>query len=433
VWRVGMCMSIALSSLAGWAAVLRADTILLHNGDRIEGRIIGGTANYVHIRRSNEVGGSYVDIVDRVNIASIQRDPPQAASRPTNRLPKSGTHAGMPDEEGASASRPAADSAAVAAPAELPPDIQRALIVAIAKWRAEDYVNAGNELSRLINSADAGQREAMSAMTLATTAKTLAELAADAHMRAAIATRRGSAIRLPYVTEYEKPSLLPMLEAAYEAALVDRSDKVEVKFETAAGARSERSEPQLAREQFAPAVRPAMASARPWYEAYAQTRPAAEGDRDDKVYAVVDWLDRPEEFDGSPRQARALAPHVHLASSLLNERIRLDPALRRNADLKQRLMAERHRLNRLSKTLAARMQKPAVRTPTPEQVEAAEQARREQYRAWMEQQQKEMAERIAEAQENAKKWQEEQEKAKQKSWFDWLKPAPKDAAGSSQP
>lgn len=441
MYRIAWCMIIVAGMLAGSHALeLRADVVVLHDGSYIEGEVIGGTANQVYLRRASNSGGTHVEVIDRAAVAWIDRreDPP--ATRPVESVPDAPSDS---SQKAVSLSRMAPPASRPSEPPEeiLSPETHRAVIMAIAKWRAEDFVNAGMDLSRLINSSGPDQRAAMSTIIQANTGKSLAELAADAHFRAALANRRGPAIRLAYITEYEKPALIPKLVAAYEAALIDRGDSGETvgrqrdsqlisRLGSDGQSRPDRSPAPSASETAASvaAAKTETRATRPWYEAYAQTRPAPivdavkADDQEEESFAVVDWWERPNEFEGSVSQARDLAPRVHRAINLLNERVRLDSALRRDAELKRQLMTDRQRLTTLSKTLAAYSGKPPIKSSLAEEARAAEEARREQYEEWRKQQQEEQAERLAEAQEAARKWREEQEAKKKFSLFDWLKP-----------
>lgn len=440
MYRIAWCMIVVAGMLAGSHALeLRADVVVLHDGSYIEAEVIGGTANQVCLRRAKESGGTHLEVVDRAAIAWIDRREDSPATRPAESVPDAPSDS---SRMAASPSRTAAASRPAEPPEEvLSPETHRAVIMAIAKWRAEDFVNAGMDLSRLINSSGPDQRAAMSAIIQANTGKSLAQLTADAHFRAALANSRGPAIRLAYITEYEKPALIPKLAAAYETALIDRGDSKKTvgrqrdsrlisRFARGGQSRPDRARAPSASEATASETAPdsGTATARPWYEAYTETRPAPiveavnADDQAEESFAVADWWERPGEFEGSVSQARDLAPRVHRAISLLNERIRLDPAPRRDVELKRQLMTDRQRLTTLSKTLAAYSGKPPIKSSLAEEARAAEQARREQYAEWLKKRKEEQAERLAEAQEAAKKWREEQEAQKKFFLFDWLRP-----------
>lgn len=394
---------------------LLADTVLLRTGETVEGRILGGTGNTVHIRRTGSLG---VEVIDRANILRIHRGERTSPAE----SPIGGESAAEPSAPAVTPnSSPDDGQSAATRPADLAPQTIRELVIAIAKWRSEDFAGAGMDLARLINSADARQRQAMSLLVEEFTRRSLAELAADAHLRAALAARRGPAIRLSYVTEYEKPVLIRRLAELYEVALRDRGKE---------STHLDQSPPMPAGDELGrSANRSDSPATRPWY---ASSRPAAsQPESRSPVYssasgifqtsfAPIDWLERPEGFDGSARQAENLAPRVHHAISLLNERIRLDPGLRRNAALKRRLLQDRSRLLTLSKALSEWDDRSKAPPPDPAAVQA-EQARREYYQQQMLALQKEEMKRIQEAREAARKWQEEQEAAG-RGWFDWLKP-----------
>lgn len=411
-------------------AVLPADTVVLHNGKRLEGRIVGGTANQLHLRQLTDSGQSAVTTIDREHIAQIERSPRPAQSRP----------AGVPGQDGADASAPAFGPAeptvatASAPSVELTAEQKRALIILVAKLRAEDFAGAAVDVSRLINSAETDDLEALSAESMQLSRKPLADLAAEIHFRAAIASRKGPGLRLPYVTEYEKPALIPMLIRAYEATLASADDELKVEFEAPAPP-----------AETAQVVRPIRAATpkesdpggpRPWYEAYAQSRPAAAANEPDADGAstILEWIERPTAFEGSAAEAKALHARAYQALSLLNERIRLDSALRRNADLRRRLLTEKQQLTALAKALDEKLDKPKRKTPPDPKAIAAEQARREEYAKRLQEAQEAEQKRMAEAREAARKWVEETQKPKKAfSLFDWLKPAEQNQPAQPEP
>lgn len=399
-------------------AMLVADAVVLHNGKRLEGRIVGGTANQLHFQQLTQGRQSRVIAIDRAHIALIERDPPVPQSQPAAKPPPE---------------RPAVTTAPdpTAGPTA---EQRRAIIIMIAKARAEDFAGAGIDASRLINSTGPEQLAALSDETARLAHKPLADLAAEIHFRAAIASRKGPGLRLPYVTDYEKSALIPMLVRAYEATLQSAEDDLKVEFE----ARPEPTERPPVRAPAPAATRPAASSPgepRPWYEAYAQSRPAEAAEPEtDGASTILEWIDRPTAFEGSPAEAKALHARTYQAISLLNERIRLDPVLRRNADLRKRVLAEKQRLVVLAKELDDRLTKP-TRKPTPDpKALAAEQARREEYAKRLQEAQNAERKRAAEAQEAARKWVEQNEKPQKPfSLFDWLKPAEQNQPAPSQP
>ncbi len=69
--------------------------------------------------------------------------------------------------------------------------------------------------------------------------------------------------------------------------------------------------------------------------------------------AAIDWLDRPEEYDGTPAEAEALINHIQYTTSLLGERIRLDRKVQNDPALKTSLIQERERLGLLLRAAKA--------------------------------------------------------------------------------
>lgn len=319
--------------LLGATSGLRADVVVLHNGDRIVGEIVAETDKEIHVRRSAYRNvGRYVDVIERFRIARVERDdnpvatqPAEDAARAPEARPSAGSSEGLTEPDAA---------------------MQRSLALAIARWQAEDFEGAGLDLSRLINSATAGQLEALSEDARQRAGRTLAELAADAHFRAAT-QRRGRAIRLSYVTEYEKPALIPKLIDAFDAALRAEVPPVGSDSDNVANREDRRA-------RRGSATRPAdeedheAATSRP--AEVPETQPAPQTE----VYRIVDWLGRPDEFNAPPRTAEALAGHIHYAASLLAERLRLDPDVRRDRTLRSDLARQRFRLLDLAKVASNR-------------------------------------------------------------------------------
>lgn len=319
---------------------------------------------------------------------------------------------------------------------------QRALAMAIAKWRGEDFREAGIDLVKLINMATPDRREAMSAWVQTLLGMSLAELAADVHWRAAMAARRRPGIRMGYVTDYEKPTLIARMTVAYEAALREKgqtglagridANAVAVPRHRAAASRANRAADVAGKGDGA--VRSGgKSTAHPWYEALpSASQPASQPaglDRPDTGadYAVIDWMGRPEQFNGSTTQAKWLVGRTAYALSILNERLRLEPEVNRSAELKRQLLLDKKRLAALSKMLSARIAHPNRFVVAPQAVEAKRAWKEEQRKNW-EEQQKAQAEEVRKAQEEARKWQAEQEKQAERKpgLFDWLKPKPAD-------
>jgi hypothetical protein len=413
---------------------MRADVVVLQNGDRIEGRIVGENADEIRIERWVAGGQStYTTTIDRLFIASVERSPARSASQPAETQPLRG--AAVP------ASAPA-DPSRFQPSSRLDAATQRALAGVVAKWRAEDFGAAGMDISRLINAARPDNREEMSAWTQAAIHMSLAEFAADTHYKAAVSGQRGAAIRLQYVTEYEKPVLTARLIEAYAAAIRDRGDNDSSETvphgpvpPVESGWTTRSPGAALSVDRSGAAARPRSSpTTQPWYAHLPppQSRPASApapaevSSAEQATFSVADWLDRAEQFDGTAAQARALAPRVYHAASLLNERMRLDPAFRKNLELKRKLLGEKQRLSALSRAVASRAgrvapkpapPKPAGDPETPEQ-QARREAARKQFQAEQDKRQQQMQDAI----EAAKGWQVQQpEQTRPFSLFNWLK------------
>jgi hypothetical protein len=68
---------------------------------------------------------------------------------------------------------------------------------------------------------------------------------------------------------------------------------------------------------------------------------------------VVDWLDRPEEYDGNRAEAEAMVKHVQYMMSLLSERSRLELPAQKDQALKASLAHENERLGLLLRAAKA--------------------------------------------------------------------------------
>src|SRR5690606_5343589 len=197
-----------------WVVPLRADTLVMIGGERIQGEIVGETPSDVSIRRTNKTGNiRFVQKIRRVNIASIERSATQPASVRSQDF---------------SSSRPA--EAERSTPAARIADKPAFLEGAILKYEKPDYYAAGLDLNLLIVNSTPGELQQFSATVTDRLNMSLAEMAASAHFNAAMERSRGRAVQLPPVTDYEKPVLIPMLEEAYERAL---QTQVETEPETA--------------------------------------------------------------------------------------------------------------------------------------------------------------------------------------------------------
>ncbi len=289
-----------------------ADTIVLRNGDRFEGRVESKLGSATRIRRMAPNGrGTFVETIDSSRIAVIQPNP----------LP-----AGWPGSSAAAQPAKAVQTRpASTQPGDLETDDRRALLLAMARFKSEEYAASGLELTKLINGAEEPVRAAMSSLCREQAGRTLGQLAAEAHLKAALAGQATQAIRLKYVTEYELPDLLPRLAEAYKASLEQE---------------------------------PGAASTAP--------APASQPEATPSPGTLARWMEQPGAYNGTSKAARALLAQAYYAHSLVSERLRLDPELRRDSALRARLVDDKGKLTRLARVLDARSRG----LPTPAEREA---------------------------------------------------------------
>lgn len=367
---------------------LHADTIVKRNGEHIQGQIVGETANDVSIRRKFKSGNIYfVDKISRADIARIERSATTAESpEPTDGVPPS---------------RPATGEPAVAA--DRIPDKPAFLEEALKKYEKPDYRAAGIDLSRLIISASPAELQSLSSTVQERLQMSLAQIAASAHFNAALEQARGRAVSLQYVTEYEKPELIPMLEDAYEKAVStpisaagddDDEGKADDQVQPRGGAGIRPRDGQGASRERGPRGSQLPGPAR---DAGGQgARPERNGAENEKepergevganeaganeatsrpAMSIRSWLDSPADFNGNRAESVAMEIQIYHARSLLSERMRLDPAVRTDVDLKAELARERAGLDKLLKAVKAR----AGGALTPREREAQEARIRNQW------------------------------------------------------
>jgi len=346
IWLALMLMTF------GWSGVLRADLIVLRNGSRIEGEVVGETPEEVQVRHlAAGTKVMYVQTIARYRIARIEKQP----------VPEPGLTATAPATRSAdspatlaAASPEAAPDARVSSPTTLPaagapglqpdpadvsmPERQAQLASAIAKWKGKNYTAAGTTLSRLINTSSPPQLALLSAAVKRELSMSLADLAAQVHFRAALNESKGPAIHLRYVTPYERPALVQLLTVAFEAAM-----QREV-CPTVGGSGSPARQAAAGGRDAPRALPPATVPA--------GTRPAA--GPADPSRTITHWLDRPKEFDADPPTAKAMLGHLYYTNSLLSERIRYDPAVRTDPSLRPALEQDKQRLAQLIEAVVAR-------------------------------------------------------------------------------
>jgi hypothetical protein len=359
----------------GCFQLARADTIVLRNGEHVEGQIMSETANDVSIRRAFKSGNiKYVDKISRADILRIER----AATQPADAAPAA------PPATQPSAAEPALPAGKIA-------DKPAFLDAAIKKFAKPDYNTAGMDLSRLIISSTPEELDRFSAAVQDKLGISLAELAATAHFQGTLDRAKGRAVQFPsYVTEYEKPALIPMIKDAYEKTIDaevsapggdDDKDKAErgehrdrPQAGTGTGARPTEGSGNSADTRRTRRTREDRRRSRNGSSTSrrgSRERDAEEGD-DEKEgkekegkedeheptsrpsMTIRGWMDKRAGFDGNRRESLALSVQIYHAKSLLAERIRLDPQLKTDVDLKAQLAVERGKLDALLKAVKAR-------------------------------------------------------------------------------
>jgi len=323
---------------------LLADTIILSNGERIQGTVVSETPTEVQVRRTFGTGKiQYVTPIKRSTIARIEKGGDEPAAEPPVSSPAS-----RPAEVGP---KPIADKPAF-------------LRSAIAKWQDGQFSAAGADLSRLINASTPAELGQFSKEVDKTVQMSLADLTADAHLSGGTDKRKSQPIRLTNITTYETPSLVVFLIQDYEAAL---KEEVTVKPAVRAAAAKDKSKPahsrRRAESQPAAAAAPRHGAAELAGPAVADAdaAPADTAAATGQGLTIANWIDRPTEFDADKLEAAALLGHLHYTNSLLAERIRLDPAVRKDRTLKTTLAGEQRRLTALTKAVGSHVTGVAAR------------------------------------------------------------------------
>ncbi|HSW45100.1 MAG TPA: hypothetical protein VLM89_05970 [Phycisphaerae bacterium] len=321
----------------GAALVAGGDVVILRNGDRVEGEIVSESPAEVQIKRTFRGGIKFTEKIERSRIARIEKGESDEASATASSVAENGPQ-----------SRPAASQPTVLTDA----DRKELLETALGRWEKQDYAAAGMALSRLINgtpSADLNQisRELEKRIELS-----LGDLAAEAHLQAAIVKARGQSVVLQYVTEYERPNLVPRLVQAYEAALAKPAG---ADLSTAHPAHSRgrsTAKPDPGRTGH-PAGRQAGGKQAGKEEVKLDETPPAEPASQPAV-TLAGLLDNPESFTGDREQIIAVGRHIRHVMSLLSARTRYDNEYRRNPELREELRKERERLTALQKALQSK-------------------------------------------------------------------------------
>ncbi|HOW70121.1 MAG TPA: hypothetical protein PKY77_05915 [Phycisphaerae bacterium] len=341
---------ILVAVLLGGGAWLSAETVILNNGDRIECEILHQSPADISIRRLSDDGRvRFVQTIARSSIHAIEPGAipeliPKAQSRPAEETDG-------PVDTRPAASRPAGAKVRTKVSTLAPADRQELLKLAIDQWRKQEYGSAGFNLSRLINNLNETDLAVISTQTEKALDMSLADLAAEAHFRAAIDVSRDRVSPLQYVTGYEKPYLIPRLVDAYEQALVEEVGVTGKALSTRSPKRTRRRE-----ESRVPETGPVTAS-QP-----ATTRPS----EPPSPRTVAAWLDRPEAFNLPRKEARPFARQVIFAAKLISEIARLDSETRANRNRLEELTRSRRKLYTLYRVAIAR----AGGALTPEEREA---------------------------------------------------------------
>lgn len=321
----------------------RVDTVVLKSGERIEGEVVSQTDTEISVRRAFGSGNiNYVTTYKRSEVAKIE--------------PGSAPAAGPALEMPPPSSQPQSESQPLAPIADKPAFLQATL----KKWRQGNAPAVGLELSRLIGAASPQELEDLSQQVKGELNLTLAELAADAHWKAATEKGKNHMIHLSYVTAYELPVLVPRIIREYEAAVREevkakppelRKGPVQVRDGARNGAALERSpasEPAAVRDAGAAG---ANGAEEPGTSAPAGDKAAEESN----ALTIAKWIEKPSEFEAPRAEAVAFLGHVQYTISLLVERARLDPALKSDKTLRSSVALKRMQLSQLMKAVSTKI------------------------------------------------------------------------------
>lgn len=369
-----MCFRLIVWSMVGlcWGQFLRADTIVLKSGEHIQGQIVGESPEDVSVRRSNKSGSiKYVEKIKRTEIARVERGTEQ------------------PADSGAGAAEAAATQPAeVPLPSQKIADKPAFLETAIKKYQKPDYYAAGIDLARLINTSTSSELQSLSKQVEKTLEMSLAELAAQTHFKAAIERSRGRAVKFDYITEYEKQFLIPLIDEEYKKTIAEDIAVAEENEGKEAGEHTrgqnvgrrtggereagvpaegrdaengERGNRRNVNARAAAARRVVNRRTGPVREGPEKEDGREEGGKEHAKTAtsrpamtILAWLDRPESFNGTKQESEAMAIKIYHASSLVTERMRLDPEVKKDAALRTELSKERGRLAALLSAVKAR-------------------------------------------------------------------------------
>ena len=312
----------------GLAVAASADVVVLQNGDRIEGEIVSETPTEVLVKRTYKNSSiKFTEKIERSRIARIEKGESNADTSSAT--------------ASAASSRPASSQPVALSESEKKELLKKAL----ASWEKKDYAATGMTLSRLINGSSRDELARMSKELEAGIEVSLGDMAAEAHLQAAIARSRGQNVSLLYVTDYEKPYLVPRLIEAYKEAL-----QQSVSPEPPAG----RSTPAKKTTKTTKGEPGYYAAPNPPSEAAAGGEPPAQSQPAARYFVLASLLDTPDKFDGNREEALAVAKHIRHLASMLLARTRYDNEYKSSTQVKDELKKERDRLTALQKVVLAK-------------------------------------------------------------------------------
>jgi hypothetical protein len=311
----------------GVAVTAFGDVVILESGDRVEGEIVSETPAEVLIKRTYKTGIKFTEKIERSKIARIEKGEVEASVS----APVSAT----------AHSRPAASQPVALSDAEK----KELLDNALARWGKQDYAAAGTALSKLINGSSRAELDRMSKETVEKSIElSLADMAAEAHLQAAIARSKGQGLTLPFVTEYERPSLVPRLIDAYDEALKKPVSIEPAPAKPVAKPKSKTPRPKPGEQAAAPAPEPVPAS-----------QPAGK--------PLAELLKDTGPFTGTHEEVTAITRQIRFAASLLTARVHYDSEYKTNPEVKKDLDNQKKQLADLQRKVSGKTVEGAAKEP----------------------------------------------------------------------
>jgi len=320
-------MWVGMGLLLAAAVVASGDIVILQNGDRIEGEIVSESPSEVVIKRTFRSGIKFTDKIERSKIVRIEKS--EGGQEPSTATAASSE---SPESQPASSLLTLTDA-----------DRKRLLDEAITHWEKQEYTNTGMLLSRLINASSTGELKELSAEVEKRLNLSLGDMAAEAHLQAAITRSRGSSVTLQYVTEYEWSYLVPRLINTYEEAI-----KTPARLESTTTAHPRAKTKTTAKTESPQGMPREDVPAAPESETPSPTSQPTVGP------VIADYLDNPQTFTGDREQAIALARQIRFALSLLSARMRYDSDYRSKPEVREELLKEKNKLLALQKEVLAK-------------------------------------------------------------------------------